>query len=347
MTRRELLAMVPAAAAVNTGRAAEVPFERIDAHNHIHRSAPALIAAMEKTGWRGLSICDSREVGDQASVLPEMIPGTARFHRESQGRWAWATTFDARDFEKPGFADRAIGGLQQGFVQEAIAVKIWKNIGMGIRSKSGEYLLPDNAALLPIYEAIQKAAKTLICHLAEPNGAWLPLEAGDTESGYLKNHPEWLMYGHPEAPPKDTILAARDRVVARYPKLRVIGCHLGSNEEDLDRLAKRLDALPNLVVDVASRVRYLMVGDREKARQFVLKYQDRILYATDFTLGPGDDVRAAQSLQATHDREWNFFATGETVPSRDRQVQGLALPETALRKIFRENAVRALPGILA
>jgi predicted TIM-barrel fold metal-dependent hydrolase len=339
--------MVPAAVAVKTARAADVSFERIDTHNHIHRSAPILIAAMAKAGWRGLSICDSREVGDQVSVLPEMIRGTAQFHRESQGRWAWATTFDARDFEKPGFADRAIAGLQQGFAQEAIAVKVWKNVGMGIRSKSGEYLLPDNPALLPIYEAVQKAGKTLICHLAEPNGAWLPLDAGNTESGYLKNHPEWLMYGHPEAPSKDTILAARDRIVARYPKLRVIGCHLGSNEEDLDRLAKRLDALPNLVVDVASRVRYLMAGDHEKTRQFVLKYQDRLLYATDFTLGTGDEERAAQSLQGTHDREWNFFATGDMVQARDRQVQGLALPETALRKIFRENAVRSLPGIVS
>ena len=112
-------------------------------------------------------------------------------------------------------------------------MKVWKNVGMGIRSKSGEYLLPDNPALLPIYEAIQKAGKTLICHLAEPDGAWLPLDAANTESGYLKSHPEWHMYGHPEAPSKDTILAARDRIMARYPKLRVIGCHLGSNEEDL------------------------------------------------------------------------------------------------------------------
>ena len=232
------------------------------------------------------------------------------------------------------------------FEQEAIAVKIWKNIGIGIRSKSGEYLLPDHRALLPIYEAIQKAGKTLICHLAEPNGAWLPLDSGNTEAGYLKSHPEWHMYGRPEVPSKETILAARDRVVARYPKLRVIGCHLGSNEEDLDRLAKRLDALPNLVVDAASRVRYLMSGDREKTRQFLLRYQDRILYATDFTLGTGDEERAASSLQATHEREWNFFATGDMVAARDREVQGLALPETVVRKIFRENAVRWLPGIV-
>src|ERR1041384_1420529 len=222
MTRRELLAMLPAAAAVRIGRA-QVGFERIDTHNHIHRSAPALIAAMEKTGWRGLSICDSREVGDQKSILPEMIAGTAAFHRESHGRWAWATTFDARDFEKPDFAERAIAGLQRDFAQEAIAVKVWKNVGMGIRSKSGEYLLPDDRSLLPIYEAVQRAGKTLITHLAEPDGAWLPLDAGNSERGYLSSHPEWHMYGHPEAPSKDKILTARDRVIARFPNLQVIG----------------------------------------------------------------------------------------------------------------------------
>jgi predicted TIM-barrel fold metal-dependent hydrolase len=346
MTRRQLLALLPAAAAVRAVRGAAVSFERIDTHNHIHRSAPALVAAMEREGWRGLSICDAREIGDQPSILPEMIAGTVQFHRESKGRWAWATTFDARDFEKRDFAAHVIGDLERDFAREAIAVKIWKNVGMGIRARSGEYLLPDHPSLLPIYEAVQKAGKTLICHLAEPDGAWLPLDdPANTETGYLKNHPEWHMYGRPDAPSKETILAARDRVVARHPKLRVIGCHLGSNEEDLGRLAKRLDALPNFVVDVASRVRYLMAGDRAKTREFVLRYQDRLLYATDFTLG-ADEVRYAQSLQATHDREWNFFATRETVKARDREVQGLALPESVLRKIFRDNAVRWLPGIL-
>jgi len=346
MTRRELLAIVSSAVAVKQSRAADVDFERIDTHNHIHRSAPALVAIMKEAGWRGLSICDSREVGDQVSVLPEMIPGTVRFHRESKGRWAWATTFDARGFEQRDFAERTIAGLQDGFAQDAVAVKIWKNVGMGIRSKSGEYLLPDHSALLPIYEAIQRAGKTLICHLAEPDGAWLPLDTGNTESVYLRDHPEWHMYGRPGVPSKNTILSARDRVVARYPKLRVIGCHLGSNEEDLDQLAKRLDRLPNFVVDVASRVRYLMSGDREKVRQFVTKYQDRLLYATDFTLGSKEDEKAGQSLKETHDREWSFFATGDSIQARKGTVKGLALPEPVLRKIFRENAVRWLPGIL-
>jgi predicted TIM-barrel fold metal-dependent hydrolase len=335
MTRRELLAMVPAWAARKAGAAAAVPFERIDTHTHIHRSAPAFIAAMQKAGWSGLSICDSRAVGDQASDLEEMVQGTAKAHRQSQGRLAWATTFDARGFEEPDFAGRVIAGLRQGYDQNAIGVKIWKNIGMGIRSRSGEYLMPDNSALVPIYEAVQKAGKTLITHLAEPNAAWLPLGEGGSGAGYYKSHPEWHMYGRPGAPSKEAILAARDRILSRYPRLRVIGCHLGSNEEDLDRLAPRLDSFPNFAVDLASRVRYLIRGDRDKVRQFVLTYQDRIIYGTDFTLGSGDDLRAAQSLQGTHHREWDFFATV------------LALPETVLRKIFHHNAVRWLPGIVA
>jgi predicted TIM-barrel fold metal-dependent hydrolase len=207
---------------------------------------------------------------------------------------------------------------------------------MGIRARSGEYLLPDHPALLPIYEHIQKSGRTLICHLAEPDGAWLPLDdPRNTESNYLRNRPEWHMLGRAGAPSKDAILDARDRVIARFPKLRVVGCHLGSNEEHLDRLARRLDAFPNFSVDVASRVRYLIAGDRAAVKQFVLRYQERLLYATDFTLG-ADEQRGVNSLLATHEREWNFFA-GEA---------GLALPESALRSIFRENAVRSFPGIL-
>ena len=74
----------------------------------------------------------------------------------------------------------------------------------------------------------------------------------------------------------------------RYPKLRVVGCHLGSDEDDLARLARRLDAYPNFAVDTAARVRYFARGDRDQARQFLTHYQDRVLYATDFSFRDGD-----------------------------------------------------------
>src|SRR5262249_42477135 len=140
---------------------------------------------------------------------------------------------------------------------------------------------------------------------------------------------------------------ARDRVLARHPKLRVVGCHLGSDEDDLQRLARRLDAYPNFAVDTAARVRYLARGDRDRVREFLTRYQDRILYATDFSLREGDTAAAARTLEATHDRDWEFFSGGDMIEYAGRPTRGLALPELVLRKIFRENALRWLPGLRA
>ena len=161
------------------------------------------MAAMERSGWKALSICDSRETGGEPSMLAEMTRGTADAVRESKGRLSWSATFDARGFEAPDFASSVISNLRQAFAQGAIGVKFWKNIGMGIRSKSGDYLLPDNPVFDPIFEAIQQAGKTLLTHLADLDVAWKPLDAANPGSGYYKNHPEWLMHGRAGAPSKD------------------------------------------------------------------------------------------------------------------------------------------------
>jgi predicted TIM-barrel fold metal-dependent hydrolase len=288
----------------------------------------------------------SSAIGDEPSTIGDLIAKTAELHRATKGRVAWASSFDARGFEGRDFASRVTASLAETFDQGAVAVKIWKNIGMGIRSKSGEYVLPDNPAFTPVFEAIQKAGRTVIAHIGEPDGAWQPLDSSNSETGYYSSHPEWHMYGRPGIPSKEQILAARDRFLARHPKLRVVGCHLGSDEEHLDRLAKRLDSFPNFAVDLAARVRYLVRGDHERAREFLLKYQDRVLYATDFTLDSGDDARAAASLQRTHDQDWNFFATTNAIQYRDRTYTGLNLPEGVVRKIFHGNAVRWFPGLI-
>ncbi len=347
-TRRDILRLTPAPALLAVARAAEGPdFQRVDTHVHIHRAAPALLSALKESGWRGLDIVVCPAVGIEPFDLEEKLRATMEVAREGGGTLAWASTFDARAFESPGFADRTIERLSRSFDDGAIGVKIWKNIGMAIKAKSGAYLLPDDPALLPIYEAIRRADRTLIAHLAEPDGAWLPLDDKNPEFPYYSKNPHWHMFGKPGAPVKDAILAARDKVLACHPKLRVVGCHLGSDEDDLKRLARRLDAYPNLAVDTAARVRYFARVDRDQAREFLTRYQDRILYATDFSLRDGDPAAAARSLQATHDRDWEFFSRGNVMEYAGRQTRGLELPAGILRKIFRENALRWLPGLRA
>ena len=340
MTRRQLFACLPSLAALRAAQTSTVPFERIDSHVHIHRDAPRFLSSMGEAGWRALSICvSSATTPTDTSDLEEELRNTARLSRESGKRLAWAATFDARGFENPNFPERTVASLRQCFDQGAIGVKVWKNVGLGIRSKSGEYLLPDNPALMPVYEAIQKSGKILLVHLGGTSGGWMPIDANNPEYRYYQVHPEWNLYGRPGAPTKTAIMTARDHVLARFPKLRVLGCHIGSMEDDLEGAAKHFDAYPNLVVDTAAKVRYLAHGNREKVREFLLKYQDRVLYATDFTLPPGDQEQAWKSLQATYERDWKFFAAGDRMQYQGREVQGLALPQPVLRKIFYKNAV--------
>ncbi|QEH38771.1 Amidohydrolase [Aquisphaera giovannonii] len=349
-TRRDLLHLAAAPLLLRTARAADAGadaegMERIDTHIHIHREAPALVASFKDSRWSGLDIVVCPTEGDEPYDLGARLDATLKGARSSGGRIAWASTFDARGFESPDFAERTSARLRRTFDDGAIGVKIWKNIGMAIRGKAGAYLLPDHPSLLPIYEAIGRADRTLVAHLAEPDGAWMPLDDKNPELPYYSKNPRWHMLGRAGVPSKESILDARDRVLARYPRLRVVGCHLGSDEDDLKRLARRLDAFPNFAVDTAARIRYFARGNREQTREFLTRYQDRILYATDFALRDTAPEAGAKTLLARHRRDWDFFATDAAMEYEGRPTRGLALPEPVLRKIFRDNARRWLPGI--
>jgi hypothetical protein len=199
MTRRDLLRLFPPTVLAGSACAAEPPeFGRVDTHIHIHRDAPALLTAIKDANWRGLDIVVCPASADEPFDLEEKLRATQKVHRDSEGVLAWASTFDARGFEDPNFAERTIARLRRTFDDGAIGVKIWKNIGMSIKSKYGAYLLPDNPALLPVYEAIERSDRTLVAHLAEPDGAWLPLDAKNPELTYYSNNPQWRMF--PEAP---------------------------------------------------------------------------------------------------------------------------------------------------
>jgi predicted TIM-barrel fold metal-dependent hydrolase len=264
----------------------------------------------------------------------------------SRGRLPWIATFDDAGFAAPGFAARTLAEIDQALEQGALGVKIYKSIGMELRSAAGAYVLPDDPAFEPIFAGLEKRGTTVYAHLAEPIAAFSPLDPKSPDYGYYKANPAWHVHGRVGVPSKEAILAARDQVLERHPRLRFVGCHLGSMEEDVDDIARRLDRYPSFAVDTAARVVHLMLQPREKVRAFFLKYPDRILYATDAVVMPADDpAAAARRLEAEYARDWAYFATGETVEIDGRQVEGIALPEPVLRQLFRENALRFVPGL--
>jgi predicted TIM-barrel fold metal-dependent hydrolase len=317
----------------------------IDTHVHAFKSDPEITDLMTHLRLHILDIC----VADTHGIYAELDTETARakaFVHASQGHARLCVTFDPFGFRQKDFARKTIEQIRQEFAQGAVAVKIWKNIGMELQTPNGQYVMPDDPAFEPIYRAIAKDNKTLIAHVAEPSSCWEPPNPDSPDYDYYKENPQWYMYLHPDHPRKEVIIAARDHLLAENPTLRVVGAHLGSMETDVDEIAKRFDRYPNFAVDTAARMEYLMIQPREKVRNFLIKYQTRVLYGTDLEfLTDESTADALKDWQETYARDWKFLATNETLEFRGRKVQGLQLPEPVLHRIFHDNAVQWIPGI--
>jgi predicted TIM-barrel fold metal-dependent hydrolase len=159
------------------------------------------------------------------------------------------------------------------------------------------------------------------------------------------------MYLHPEYPSYEQHIAARDRMLAKHPDLTFVGAHLGSLEWSVDELATRLNKFPNMAVDMAARIPHFQVQsvtDWQKVHDFFIKYQDRLIYATDIAI---DAKRTPDEVQKrAHEtwlRDWKYFTSDETmtVPSVENTFKALKLPREVVNKIYRKNAEKWLPGM--
>ncbi len=333
-------------AAASDAALSPVALGRIDAHVHFFAEAMPVLELMERDNLTGVNICvvDRYEPGYEAAAPQHRM---ARHLAEvSHGRLPWIATFDDAGFAEAGFATRVLGEIDAALADGALGVKIYKSIGMELRSADGAFILPDDGAFSPILEGLAKRRKTLYAHIAEPIAAWRPLDPKSPDYDYYSTRPAWHVYGRAGMPSKETVLVARDRMLEEHKDLRVVGCHLGSMEEDVDDIARRLERYPNLAVDTAGRVAHLMLQPRDKVRAFLIRYQDRVLYGTDFEVMPGRDAaELARRLEGVYARDWAYFATDRATDESGRPVAGLALPEPVLKRLFRENALRWIPGL--
>ena len=321
--------------------------EPIDVHTHVVKIDPAFYAMLDDLHMHILDILVVDDHDPYRKNLNPQREDAEKVVRSSHGHAKLCTTFDSFEFSDADFAASATRGLDQDFANGAIAVKIWKNIGMELKDKTGRYVLADNPAFEPIYQDIQRHNRTLVAHQAEPDEAWQAPNPKGLDYSYYKENPTWYMYNKPDAPTKKQILDARDHLLALNPNLRVVGAHLGSMEDDLDGVGERLDRYPNFAVDAAARVVHLVVMPSDRVRAFFLKYQDRIVYGTDLEfLKDQTPEDAAKEWQEQYAQDWRYFATRDTFVYDGHKTQGLDLPPDVLRKLYHANAVHWFPGVL-
>jgi predicted TIM-barrel fold metal-dependent hydrolase len=318
----------------------------IDVHVHVFKTDPAFQAMLERLNLKLQDILIMDDTNPHRERLQSQVEDGFALVRSSHGHVVLCTTFDPYKFDSPSFTADAVKQIDRDFAEGAVAVKVWKNIGMEIKDRSGKYVMADDEKFEPIYQDIANHGKTLMTHQAEPNVAWGPADPADPSWSYYQENPQWYVGDKPGFPSKQTILAARDRVLEKNPKLRMVGVHLGSMERSLDDIARHLDQYPNFAIDTAGRMEYLMLMPHEQVRNFLIKYQDRILYGTDLDVLPTANVPdTLQEWQATYARDWEFLATGDLVKMEDKRVTGMNLPQEVVEKIFRDNAKRWIPGL--
>ena len=324
---------------------------KIDAHVHVNTMRPNFVQQAEADNFKLITI----NLDDVNEPPPMEAQQQFALHQTHTfpNRISYATTISIRHFNDAGWLGQQLAYLKNSFEQGAVAVKIYKVIGMSLKDKNGKFVMIDDPRFAPLLDFIEKNNITVLGHLGEPKNCWLPVQqmTVNGDKSYFTNNPEYHMYLHPENPSYEDQINARDNMVRKHPKLRFVGAHLGSLEWNVDSLAKRLDLYPNMAVDMAARIchlQYQTAKNWQKVHDFIIKYQDRLLYATDL----GEEVTSNPAEISTHAHEthvsdWQYFATNDTmrVKDFDGSFKGLQLPKEVIDKIYRTNAAKWFPGL--
>ncbi len=133
-------------------------------------------------------------------------------------------------------------------------------------------------------------------------------------------------------------------IVKSHPQTTFIFAHglfMLENDEGLDKLAGIFDNNPNVFVDLAftHNMRQAANYTVSKARDFYIKYRDRILFGSDvFEAG----AKVDKFLDERKVLETNQVTTGL---HRGPPLEGFNLPDSVLNHIYYWNAARLIPRV--
>lgn len=320
--------------------------KKIDAHIHYQSTDDAFTIQAKLDNFHLIDVnLDEKGTGDDSALLK--MENTSLIQKEHfPQQFDYLTAFTLKNWDSPDWAEETIKKLETSFKKGAIGVKLYKVIGMTYKDSAGNFIFIDNPCFDTVIEYIIKQDKAILGHFGEPKNCWLPFNqmtvGGD--SSYFAENPIEHMYFHPEKPSYQELMDARDRFVKRHPDMRFIGAHLGSLEWSVDELAKELDKFPNMAVDLAARLVHLQlqsITDYKKVRDFMIKYQDRILYGTDQGFSQSDNPEnLKKTIHEVWLDHWKYLVVDETMTSSDfkGEFKGLKLPKTVINKLYKSNA---------
>lgn len=315
----------------------------LSSDRHFLCTPEELIPTMDQKNVRVLN----NLTGGYGAGLEEAI---ARFDYACPGRFCAFTEPSFESFLDPGYGRLQADALAHAKQAGAKGLKLLKTLGLFLRENitEGELVKVDDPRFDPMWETCADLNMPVGIHVSDPVAFFRPTDGMNERYEELNNHPDWSFHGQ-GFPSHLELLAARDRVFARHPRTQFIGLHVGNYAENLDHVSATLDRFPNLTIDIAARVSEL--GRQPRAsRIFFDKYQDRILFGTD-AIPHGHQYPQQLFCEQLYEIYFRFLETDDEyfdyapsrVPPQGRwQISGINLPDSILRKVYFENAVRVL-----
>lgn len=201
----------------------------------------------------------------------------------------------------------------------------------GRASASIDYLRMDDDDMARFFDAMKDRGIPFILHLSDP------------DTYYATRYTDRKYYTS-----KERDLKELEGVLQRHSSMKLQLAHFAAQPEihRLDNLARWFDTYPNFNIDTSS-ARWLsreLSKDPKRARDFFIKYQDRILFGTDcVSWGPDREYYRGRylALRLLFETEGvNMplpFTDSDTVNSGGTFINGLNLPDTVLQKIYWDN----------
>jgi len=238
----------------------------------------------------------------------------------------------------PGWADKAIKQLEADVAAGAVGVgEISKGFGLSIKKPDGTRLRIDDPALDPIWDACARLRLPVFIHTADPEEFFRPLDY--TNERWLEQALFPYRHYDPEKYPSFAeLLTERDNLFRRHPKTTFVTAHMGWEANDLARLGKLLDELPNVYTEIGA-VLYDIGRQPRGAHDFFVKYQDRLLFGKD-SFQPSEYPYYWRVLE-TRDEYFDYYRGYHAF----WKLYGIDLPDTVLRKVYYQNALKITPRL--
>ena len=330
-------------------------FPAVDAHNHLFADMPAreMVRVMDAVGVRTFvnvtGNChlpfDQEGYTIRRRDLDEYMRGWAAPH---PGRFAAFTMAEFARWDDftldldAGFAAQCIAALEHDLRRGALGLKVTKELGLRFRTPDGAMIRVDDPRLYPVWKRAGELGIPVLMHTSDPVGFFLPVDERNEHYATMLQYPGWSFHGSHFT--KEELLAQRTRMMADHPGTAFICPHVANNPEDLAWVSDLLARLPNLWIDFSARMDEL--GRQPwSAREFMIQWQDRILFGTDMPISE-EMYRCYFRFLETSDEYFDYLGyLGEMDHHTRWKICGIRLPEEALWKIYHGNALRVVPGL--